>query len=184
MTPAMSSGSPRRFRGLSSRSCWSPPSNSINPFASLEGKNPGATVLQVMFLGPSSMARFLERWCAAALDTEYIIVPLSPMCGTLIPAVELTMITREGSSRVPPAVRRGTALSKLSARKLQRDQIQTHNRTRLNIPRTFKSRTFWDDQSGVGSNGPPQVAPALATRISILSSVFLISLSSLSMSSV
>lgn len=42
----------------------------------------------------------------------------------------------------------------------------TYSLAKLKTPLTFRSRTFWLDESGVGSNGPPQVAPALHTRIS------------------
>ena len=51
------------------------------------------------------------------------------------------------------------------------DGWNMYSLARLKTPRTFKSRTFLLDQSGVGSKGPPQVAPAFATRMSNLSSV-------------
>jgi hypothetical protein len=35
------------------------------------------------------------------LETLYMIVPCSPTCGTVVPAVEDTMMMREGSCRVP-----------------------------------------------------------------------------------
>lgn len=54
----------------------------------------------------------------------------------------------------------------------------------LNAPRTLRSRTFWLDQSGVDSNGPPQVAPALMTSISNLPCFSLTSLTRFSISSV
>lgn len=38
------------------------------------------------------------------------------------------------------------------------------------MPRIFKSKTLETAQSGVGSNGPPHVAAAFATRMSIRSS--------------
>ena len=62
--------------------------------------------------------------------------------------------------------------------------VDTHSRARLKTPRTLRSSTFLLDQSGVGSNGPPHVAPALHTRISSLSSVSWTFLTSLSISSV
>lgn len=52
------------------------------------------------------------------------------------------------------------------------DESVSYSLTRLKMPLTFRSSTFFVAQSGVGSNGPPQVAPAFATRMSILSSVF------------
>ena len=96
MTPAMSSGSLSRFRGLFSSNSSCPPSISIKLFASFDGKKPGATVLVVIFLGPSSTASWRERWWAAALEMLYMIVPCSPTWGTVVPAVEETMIMREG----------------------------------------------------------------------------------------
>ena len=87
---------------------------SISPAASFDGKNPGATVFEVIFRGPSSMARFRARWWAAALDTEYMIVPCSPIWGTLMPAVELTIMILEGSEGVAPAVSSGTILDRVS----------------------------------------------------------------------
>lgn len=44
-----------------------------------------------------------------------------------------------------------------------------NNCTILKTPRTFRSSILADDQSGVVSNGPPHVAPALATKMSIWS---------------
>jgi hypothetical protein len=52
----------------------------------------------------------IKLTCAAAFDTEYIIVPFSPTCGTLLPAVELTMMILEGSRRVPAASNIGANL--------------------------------------------------------------------------
>lgn len=68
--PAMSSGRPRRLFGLASASACSPPCSSISPLAILDGKKPGAMALQRMCRGPSSTARFLVRWMAAALEAE------------------------------------------------------------------------------------------------------------------
>jgi hypothetical protein len=61
MTPAISSGSPKRLRGLASSSSAVPPNFSIKPEANLLGKNPGATIFAVIFLGPSSIARFFPK---------------------------------------------------------------------------------------------------------------------------
>jgi hypothetical protein len=66
----------------------------------------------------------------------------------------LTITTRLGSLAVAPLTSNGTI-----------------SLTRLNTPRTFKSKTFWLAQSGLASNGPPHVAPAFAIWMSILSSV-------------
>lgn len=44
--------------------------------------------------------------------------------------------------------------------------VISYSLAKLNTPLTFRSRTFLLDQSGVGSNGPPHVAPALQTRMS------------------
>lgn len=60
-TPAMSSASPSLPKGLSLLSSSMPPRLLIKPWASLEGKKPGAMTLDVMFRGPSSTARFLPR---------------------------------------------------------------------------------------------------------------------------
>jgi hypothetical protein len=60
-TPAISSGSPSRPRGLSLLKLSSPPRLLIKPCASLLGKKPGAIILDVMFLEPSSTAKFLPR---------------------------------------------------------------------------------------------------------------------------
>lgn len=49
--------------------------------------------------------------------------------------------------------------------------ILTYSLAKLKTPLTFRSNTFWLDESGVGSKGPPQVAPALHTRISSRPSV-------------
>jgi hypothetical protein len=43
---------------------------------------------------------------------EYMIVPCSPTWGTLDPATELTMTTREGDEWDPAAWRRGTNLKR------------------------------------------------------------------------
>jgi hypothetical protein len=45
----------------------------------------------------------------------YIIVPCSPTCGTVVPAVEDTMIIREGDWRVPACSSRGAKLLSLEA---------------------------------------------------------------------
>jgi hypothetical protein len=72
MTPAISSGSPRRLRGLAFSNSFVPPSLSINPEASLLGKNPGATTFDVIFLGPNSTARFRPRcWFLISGDRRY-----------------------------------------------------------------------------------------------------------------
>ena len=110
ITPAMSSGSPNRFLGLLSSNSCCPPNISIRPLASLEGKKPGATVLVVMFLGPSSTASCRDKWCAAALETLYMMVPCSRTWGMVVPAVEETIITREGDVHVPARSRRGAKL--------------------------------------------------------------------------
>ena len=78
--------------------------------------------------------------------------PFSPTCGTVRAAVELTMITLDGSVCVAPFSSMGW-----------------NNCTILKTPRTFRSSILADDQSGVVSNGPPHVAPALATKMSIWS---------------
>ena len=71
-----------------------------------------------------------------------------------------------------------------------RDQLcsrlngDAYSRARLKTPRTLRSSTFLLDQSGVGSKGPPHVAPALHTRMSNLLSVSCTFFTSLSMSSV
>lgn len=79
-------------------------------------------------------------------------LPFTPVCGTVLPAVELTMIILAGSSFF-------AAFS----------SIGWNTCTMLNIPLTFRSNTLALLQSGVVSNGPPQVAPALATRMSMWS---------------
>ena len=66
----------------------------------MEGKNPGAMLLQRIFLGPSSTARFRVRWITAAFEAEYPYVPFSPSEPTPRPAIEAVTMTREGSSRV------------------------------------------------------------------------------------
>jgi hypothetical protein len=82
----------------------------MSPFASFDGKNPGDRLFAVIFLGPSSTARFRARCVAAAFEAEYMIVPLSPVCGTTEPAMELTITTREGEVGVPDVWRRGVNL--------------------------------------------------------------------------
>lgn len=122
----MSSGSPNRFSGLSLLSSSMPPRLLIKPCASFEGKNPGAMMLLVMFLGPSSTAKLRARCCfdqqhtlqatllgltlAAAFDVEYMMVPCSPTWGTFVPAVELIVMMRAGSSLDEAFSRRGSDL--------------------------------------------------------------------------
>lgn len=94
-TPAISSGSPSLPRGLSLLSSSTPPRLLMRPWASFDGKKPGAMMLDVMFFGPSSTAKFRARcyWTSvepdtasisrrltltAAFDVEYIMVPCSP----------------------------------------------------------------------------------------------------------
>jgi hypothetical protein len=74
-----------------------PPDISINPFAILEGKKPGAIAFTRMPRGPSSTARFLVRWMTAALEAEYPNVACLPRVPTPIPATEAVIMTREGS---------------------------------------------------------------------------------------
>lgn len=143
ITPAMSEGSPRRFLGLLSANSSCPPNRSIRPSASFEGKKPGATVFVVIFLGPSSTASCRDRWCAAALETLYMIVPCSPTCGTVVPAIEDTIIMREGETRVPARSRRGAKLMRVSSYiTVSTCWYYTYSLARLNTPRTLRSRTF------------------------------------------
>lgn len=53
---------------------------------------------------------------------------------------------------------------------VRRKKRRSHILLRLKILRTLRSRIFETAQSGVGSNGPPHVVAAFATRISIRSS--------------
>jgi hypothetical protein len=111
-------------------------------------------------------------------------VPWSPTWGTVTPAVEETIIMREGSCREPDFERRGVNLTLVSFH-LQSDlRGRAYSLAKLNTPLTFKSNTFLLLQSGVGSNGPPQVAPALHTRMSSCPSLSSTFLTSFSMSSV
>lgn len=67
-TPAMSSGSPSRPMGLSLLSSSIPPRLSMRPCASLDGKKPGAMMLDVIFLGPSSTEKLRARCCRKTED--------------------------------------------------------------------------------------------------------------------
>lgn len=148
-TPPISSGSPNLPRGLSWLRLSSPPRLLIRPCASLLGKKPGAMELDVMLRGPSSTARFLARWSAAALDAAYMIVPFSPTWGTLVPAVELMMSNLDGSCLVPAWDNKGRNCCVNS-----------------NIPRTLRSRILVELLGGASSNREPQAAPALHTSMS------------------
>ncbi len=83
---------------------------SISPFASLDGKKPGSTMLVVTPLGANTFARLRPRCVAAALDTEYMTVPFEPAAGTVMPATEETIMMRDGSPILEAEVRRGENL--------------------------------------------------------------------------
>jgi hypothetical protein len=74
------------------------------------------------------------------------------------------MIIREGFCAVARAVRRGVNLDHVS--NVEETASLTYNLARLKTPLTFKSKTFCVLESGVGSKGPPHVAPALQIRMS------------------
>lgn len=65
--PAISSGIPSLPLGFCFAISSSPPWSSMRPDAILEGKKPGAMLLQRMCRGPSSTARLRVRWMAAAV---------------------------------------------------------------------------------------------------------------------
>ena len=91
-----------------------------------------------------------------------------------MPATEPTITTRDGSSAVEFLVSKGTALSLVSQLCSRGVKVIKYSRIRLKRLRTFKSRTFVEDQSGDSVNGPPHVAPAFATRMSKPVSICLI----------
>lgn len=70
--PAISSGIPSLPLGFCFAISSSPPCSSIKPDAILEGKKPGAMLLQRMWRGPSSTARLRVRWIAAAAGSQCI----------------------------------------------------------------------------------------------------------------
>lgn len=66
--PAISSGLPSLPLGFILAIASTPPCLSISPEAILEGKKPGAMLLQRMCRGPNSTARLRVRWIAAAME--------------------------------------------------------------------------------------------------------------------
>ena len=72
--PAISSGRPNLPFGFALAISASPPCAAIRPEAILEGKKPGAMLLQRMWRGPSSTARLRVRWIAAAERGEEVSI--------------------------------------------------------------------------------------------------------------
>jgi hypothetical protein len=88
-----------------------PPPAPIMPSAILEGKKPGARPLTKMCRGPSSTARLRARCRTAALEAEYEGAALAVRTGPRpMPATEPVTRTREGSSAVARACKRGANL--------------------------------------------------------------------------
>jgi hypothetical protein len=101
-----------------------------------------------------------------------MIVPLSPVYGTINPATEPTMMMREGSVAVADFARRGPTLQIIS-KSLMEGEREAHNWIRVKILCTLRLRTLMVEATGVGSNGPPQVAAAFAINISSFSPLLL-----------
>mmetsp|Transcript_14436 Transcript_14436/g.45478 ORF Transcript_14436/g.45478 Transcript_14436/m.45478 type:complete len:201 (-) Transcript_14436:277-879(-) len=145
----MSPGSPLRPRGFAlampASAAWS---RAMWAFIFVM-KSPGQTTFVEMCRLPSALARPTLRWLTAALLALYAqaATGLSWDCGRKA-ATEAMLTTRAGSPGRPAAASSFASFC-----------------VRLKTPRTFRSKMRGHALSGYSSNLPPQVAPALFTRM-------------------